>query len=327
MDPFRIALIGAGGIARTHAKAAQDTDGRVVVSHAVDVNEQAAADLAKDFNAKALGSFDHLLDAIKGGEPIDGLVVCTPPNARLGIIQAAVERGKAVLVEKPLAHTVDDARKLQQLWERHRDVPVGVAYCHRFAPPIVRMRELVEDGKIGRMTRFENTFAFHFPGMAEKWMSDPAVAGGGACIDTGSHSVDLFHFLAGPSEVAGAVFDYEWDGRGESSASVVLRSRVPGVAGFIAGGWMEPERFTVTLVGTGGLMHYDYMDAETIRFKGVDGTEDQIEVETHDLRFRNQLLAFADHARGGDVGRLATFADGLAASETIDAAARLSKVI
>jgi len=327
MEPFRIALIGAGGIARTHAQAARETDGKVVVSHAVDVNEEAAAKLANDFDATAMGSYERFLEALDGGEPVDALVVCTPPNARLGIIQAAIERGKAVLVEKPLAHTLDDARKLQQLWERHRDVPVGVAYCHRFAPPVVRMRALLDEGKIGRPTRFENTFAFHFPGMAQKWMSDPAVAGGGACIDTGSHSVDLFHFLAGPSEVAGAVFDYEWDDRAESSASLVLRTRVPGVAGFIAGGWMEPERFTLTLVGTGGLLHYDYMDAERLRFRGVDGTEEDIAVESHELRFRHQLLAFADHARGGDVGRLATFADGVAASETIDAASRLRKVI
>ncbi|MEL7473781.1 MAG: Gfo/Idh/MocA family oxidoreductase [Planctomycetota bacterium] len=327
MESFKYALIGAGGIARTHAKAASETEGRIAISHVVDINEQAAADLAGEHNAEAVPSFDRLLEAIDAGHGPDALFVCTPPNARMGIIQSAIERGVPVLVEKPLAHTLDDAQKLAQIWERHQNVPACVAYCHRFAPPIVRMREVIEQGMIGRLTRFENTFAFHFPGMSDKWMSDPATAGGGACIDTGSHSVDLFHFLVGPSRVAGAVFDYEWDDRGESSATVVLRSQVPGVAGVIAGGWMEPERFTLTLVGTNGLLHYDYMDAERIRFQGVDGVDDQIRVESHEHRFREQLLAFADHARGGDRGRLAAFSDGALASEVIAEATRLSKVI
>ncbi len=324
---FSFAVVGAGGIAGTHASAARDTEGEVAISHAVDANPDAARTFADTHGSTALDSFEDLLKAIDAGTGPDALLVCTPPSARLGIVTAAVERKLPVLVEKPLAQDVETATKLQHLYARNQDVPMAIAYCHRFAPPIVKLKELVAADAIGRMTRFENHFAFHHPPMAEKWMSDASIAGGGSFIDTGSHSLDLFRFLVGPAQVAGAVYDHEWPDRAESGATVLLRSQVPGVAGVINAGWMEPEKFTLTLTGTGGTLHYDYMDPEVIHHTTSAGTSESIHTDSHEHRFKNQLLAFAEHARGGPLGRLATFDDGLAANTAVDEATRLSKII
>lgn len=332
---FRLGIVGAGGIAGAHAGAANDSGGRLSIAAAVDTNAETLGAFTAAHGCPGFASVEAFFAAVDAGEvEVDGLVVCTPPTARLEVLRGALERQIALLSEKPLCATVEDGRAMTELAEEHAAVVTGVGYCHRFAPPILEMKRLVESGKIGRLTRFENTFAFNHPTVKDRWMSDPAVAGGGSFIDTGSHSLDLFQFLVGPPAVAGAVYDEAWPGRAESSASVVVRASGgpnQGAGGVILAGWTEAERFDVRLVGTGGSLAYDYADAETIQFQGVDGSSEQIGVQTHEVRFTEQLLAFAEAARqpGNQAARrdLATFADALRVSEAVDAAARASRII
>lgn len=329
---FSLGVIGAGGISNAHSAAAKDSGGAVRIAAVVDTNQQAAAKLAEQHGAKAFASVDAFFEAIDSGQvQIDGIVLCTPPTVRVEPIRGALERGIAVLAEKPLASNAEDAARIAEIADANPQTLLALAYCHRFAPPVIAMKKLLASGKIGRLTRFENAFAFHHPPMAERWMSDPAVSGGGSFIDTGCHSLDLFRFLVGPAEVVGSVFDHDWEGRGESSATVLVKaSEGPhaGVAGVILAGWLEPERFTIDLVGTSGSMHYDYMKPTELVYRPGIGAAELIEVETHEVRFSRQLAHFAKAARGdAPKGDLATARDGLGAAEAVDNAAKASKVI
>ena len=227
-------------------------------------------------------------------------------------------------MEKPLAHALSDARKLNDLAERHPQVVTAVGYCHRFTPAIVEMKRRVTAGEIGDVSRFENTFACPLPKMQSHWMSDPAISGGGSFIDTGSHSVDLFRHLFGEGEVSASTFHHAWPGRGESSATVLLRQTTGSgpsrAAGVIQSGWLEPARFTVTVVGTNGSLSYDYERPTELLHRFNTGELEKIEVEDHGHRFTSQLQAFADTVVSGASSQLASFRDGLAAAALVDAA-------
>lgn len=334
----RLAFIGAGGIAATHATAlaAGAPGGRLVA--AADPDESRAGALVTAQNGMALSSGEALLDGLRAGRvEADALVVCAPPNVRRAVVGPALELGLDVLVEKPLAANVAEARELAALADRHGDRVTAVGYCHRFTPALLDMRRRVAAGDIGRPTRFENTFAFHHPAMAGSWFSDPEVSGGGSFLDTGCHSLDVFQFLLGRPEVVGAVFDRAWAGRGESSATVLVRSAAGadsaadvhgaggsgGVGGVIQVGWLEPARFCVRLVGTEGSLFYDYENPEQLTRTAPSGEDESIPVETADVRFERQMAAFVgavrDRRAAGEAG-LATFADGLAVAEAVDAA-------
>lgn len=329
---FALAFIGAGGISGAHAAAVKDSSGLLSVAAVVDPNSDAANKLAAEHEAVALGSVDALFESIDRKEiTVDGIVICTPPTVRVEPIREALQRGIAVLTEKPVAINAEDAARVAEIANAHPDTLFGVAYCHRFAPPVVRMKQLVAEGKVGRLTRFENAFAFHHPPMAEKWMSDPAMSGGGSFIDTGCHSLDLFRYLVGPAQVVGSVFDSDWENRGESSATVLVKASEgehAGVAGVILAGWLEPERFTIDLIGTDGSLHYDYMKPTELVYRPGIGDSEMIEVETHEVRFTKQLIHFA-HAARGDAprGDLADARDGLGAAEAVDSATKAAKVI
>lgn len=332
---FRIAIIGAGGISGAHAGAVKNSGGRVAIAGVVDQNRDAADKLAAEHGARAFGSMGELLSALKRAEiALHGVVVCTPPSARIPLVEAALKAGLPVLSEKPLAHTLADAKKLFALSKKHGKVKSFVAYCHRFTPAVVAMKAHLNAGKIGTLIRFENAFACDLPGHKDKWFSDPKKAGGGAYLDMGSHSIDLFHFMVGASETKAAVFARKWKGRTETAGTVLVSSVKPaagtknnpkGVAGAIVSGWAESSRFTVALVGDAGTLFYDYEKPGEIVFKDLVGKAESIAIEDHGVRFTRQMLAFADAVQKKAKTSLASFADGLAAAAANEKAVKLAK--
>lgn len=331
-EVFRLAVIGAGGISGAHSGAGKASDGRVQIVAVADPAPEGRNKLAAEWGAQAFDSVASLLKAVGAGLAVDGVVVCTPPSARVKIVQACLKAKLPVLSEKPVAHTLADARKLAALAAKAKKVPSFVAYCHRFAPPVNTMKQLLAQGKIGRLSRFENAFACDLPGHEGKWFSDPRKAGGGAYLDMGSHSLDLFHYVVGPGVTVGAVLDHKWKKRTETGATVLVKgtkkngANIPaGVAGSIISGWAETSRFTLTLVGDKGTLFYDYEQPTQLIFKDLLGKAETIEVASHDSRFKHQLVAFADAVQKRAKSGLATFADGLAAAAMNDKAQKLSK--
>ena len=323
----KLAFVGTGGIAQTHAGALKALGDRARVVAAADTQADALGRFAEGEDLARFDNATALMDAIAAGSvDVDGVVVCTPPNVRTQVVEGALNAGVGVLIEKPLASTGPEARSLAQSAANHPDVVAAVGYCHRFTPAVIAMKKLVEEGRIGQLARFENVFAFHHPPMSERWFSDPAVSGGGSFIDTGCHSLDLFQFLVGTPRVAGGVFHNPWQGRGDASASIIVRAEAgthQGVAGVILSGWLEPARFWVRLVGTDGALFYDYEKPTEIFHTAPDGNVNLLEVETHDVRFERQLAAFVDAVAEGktaaEVG-LATLEHGARVAEAVDEA-------
>lgn len=354
---LNISLIGAGGIARAHAAAAEALgrgEAGVRIVGVVDPVPEARAGLAQQTGARAFADFDAMWRGLEPGDRPAAVVVCTPPSARLAVVERALEQGLGVLIEKPPAHTLADARRLAQLARTHPDRPCLVGFCHRFTPAVDAMIRQVDAGLIGEVVRFENTFAAHLPHLRDGWMSDPIRSGGGSLIDTGLHSLDLFRYLFGQSVVAGAVLRQGWVGRGESNATVLLAARPDDsqpaggriamdrpVAGVVACGWAEASRFDLRLVGTTGALFYDFNDPTTVHHTDLEGQTQGLEVAPHDVRFARQLGAFADLVRGsehrrpvcdfaGGVDSLALVFEAAAAAEAFDtdpARTRLSPTI
>ena len=127
---------------------------------------------------------------------IDAIVVVTPPNVNHDICIAAAKAGKAILIEKPLAMTTEDARAMVDATQAAR-VPLMTAQTLRFAPVLRRLRErLVVIGSLEYMwlsMRVERT--------PNHWLEDPKQAGGGVLIEIGIHLFDLIRYLTGHEAV------------------------------------------------------------------------------------------------------------------------------
>lgn len=314
---FCLGIVGAGGIARAHLSAVESSAGQLSIAAVVDPVDAARTSLADAAKAPGFASLDALYAAkVK----VDAIVICTPPSARIDLFKLAAAHKTPVLLEKPLAHTLADARQLQTLAAQSGS-KAFVGYCHRFTPAVIEIKRRIAAGELGQITRFENTFACDLPHLKDKWMSDPKLSGGGALMDMGCHSLDLMRFIVGDAKVVAASLSHRFPGRAETGATVLLslssHNHAPAI---INAGWAEASNFTFSVVGSNGTLAYDYEKPTDLLHIDLVGKRTVLPIESHDVRFQRQLLALAGAVQGKAATLPATFADGVATAELIDAA-------
>ena len=135
-------------------------------------------------------------------DDVDLVDVCTPGSSHAEISIAALEAGKHVLCEKPLANTVEEARAMAAAAERAaaRGVRAMVGFNFRRVPAVALARELVAAGRLGAIRHVRAAYlGAHLldPEFPLVWRLQASEAGSGALGDLGAHAVDLAQYLAG----------------------------------------------------------------------------------------------------------------------------------
>ncbi|MFN3651188.1 MAG: Gfo/Idh/MocA family protein [Armatimonadota bacterium] len=307
MSELRIGVVGCGGIGAVHLRSwAQVEATRVVAACDPD---QARAEAA---GAAAYPGIEEMLAA----EQLDAVDICTPPRFHASAARAAIAAGLPVLCEKPLARSPEEAREMARA-ASDAGVLLMTAFCHRFHPPVEAVRDLIREGRLGRILMFRNRFGGLLKGMESKWFSRQEMAGGGALMDTAIHSVDLFRYLVGEvSTAAGATQSFHPEIREvEDSAAMLLRG-VDGAIGVIEASWVSPwSANVVELYGEHGAAVIDY-DTGATRFRlAEDADWTAIETDSRS-RFVEELRHFAAVIRGEAQPRV-TAEDGVRAVEVV----------
>jgi predicted dehydrogenase len=138
----------------------------------------------------ALRGLDDLLEL-----EIDGVVIATPSAQHAGQSLAAIEHGKAVFCQKPLALDEPQARRVVEA-ARASDRLLGVDFCYRRTEAAEAVRRLVASGELGEI--FAAELCFHNAyGPDKAWFYDPSLSGGGCLVDLGIHLVDLALWVLG----------------------------------------------------------------------------------------------------------------------------------
>ena len=206
MTALRIALVGAGVIARTHARIAHAHDG-LVLAAIIDPALPAAQALAQETpaNSPRPGVFGSLIEALAVAS-YDLVVITTPSGTHARLAEEALAAGAHVLIEKPVDIDLPRARRLADL-ARKSDRIVSVMTQRRFAPSVVAVSRAIDDGRFGRITSGTATMAWwrddaYYDSAA--WRGTWAGDGGGALMNQGVHAVDVLLSLMGrPVTVSG----------------------------------------------------------------------------------------------------------------------------
>jgi predicted dehydrogenase len=198
----RIGIIGAGFARSTQIPGFKACEGARIVAIA-SARREHAEEVARDFG------IDHVEDdwrALVERDDIDLISIVTPVVTHCEMTLAALDRGKAVLCEKPMAMNAAEALRMT---ERAREAGVLALIDHelRFLPGRVKMRELIRRGDIGKVRHAQLTFRSDSradPARPWNWWSD-VKQGGGALGAIGSHVIDGWRWLldAEVSEVIG----------------------------------------------------------------------------------------------------------------------------
>jgi len=137
------------------------------------------------------------LDELLARAPLDAVWVCTPPDSHLPVARRCLQAGAAVFVEKPLAHSLDDARTLDAL--ATGAAPVACGYALAFWPSFVVARQLLRAGVLGGAPSrvVSSMFLSQVSGPQRGWMYDRARAGGGVVANLSSHLLFLINWYFG----------------------------------------------------------------------------------------------------------------------------------
>src|SRR5215813_17678 len=188
MAKLKIGIIGAGYIAGVHAGVLAG-DERVQLAAIFDVVPAAAERLATSFNATAVATLLELL------ERSDAVYITTPNTQHVSLAIAAIETGKHVFCEKPLATNVADA---ERVFEKSKEGPgvFQVGHNRRFAPVYATLKQMLQETHKPhsahiKMNRGEL--------LKPVWTGDPSVTGG-FLFETTIHMFDMARFLFGEIE-------------------------------------------------------------------------------------------------------------------------------
>ena len=291
--PFRLGLVGAGRMGRTHMRALADSS-EVAITAIAEPSPQSRSALTGDgFSVHA--SFAEML----ANTSPDAVLVAAPTDQHLSIISELAPSGLPILCEKPCGLTSQQALKAAEI-AAAAGVRMQVAYWRRYVPALIALRHRIQGGELGDL---------HLVACYQWDEAPPSplfrAHSGGIAIDMGVHEFDQIRWLTGQdigalSAAAGPV-SADAGITGDVDSAQVLATLSGGTAGFVSLGRHHPrgDMARAEVFGTGGFERCDFLDP-------ADGERAQLEA------LRRQAEEFARYARGADCSG-ATAADAVAA--------------
>jgi predicted dehydrogenase len=322
---LRIAMLGCGTVARRyHLPVLRRCDDVEVTAFASRTLTSAAA------AAEECGGGDVSSDwrSIIGRDDVEAVDICSPNAFHREQAVAAAKAGKHVLVEKPMASTVEEADEMIAAAEA-AGVVLHVAHNMRYAPAIVAMRDAVT--RVGRIAGVRTAFGHSGPrdwAPDSTWFFDPKLSGGGALIDLGIHAIDFVRYVTGleVDEVAAMTFGTE---AVEDAGHVIMRFE-GGAIGYVNASWVArpaPD-FALAVFGTEGTLRLDASRPPS--FRSASGEKEELEIPAS---ISSPYEDFVRAVRGGQApgpASPASGADGRAAVAIVSAAyesARTGKAV
>ncbi|ADQ66735.1 dehydrogenase [Halogeometricum borinquense DSM 11551] len=341
--PIQIGIVGLGNIGHYHADRIVELD--ATLTGGLDIQPEARKRFTEEYDVETFEEKDALFDTV------DAVIITTPNRFHEEYAVAALEAGLDVLLEKPLAHSLESAERIAAAAADAEGICM-VGFNNRFGNPVKVLKNYQAEGRFGEMKHVEANYVRRrgIPGRGS-WFTSKDVAGGGSVIDIGVHAIDLaLYFLDFPAvEEVSAVTRSEFGNR-DDYAYVEMWGEDTGPEGFdvddsasafircadgktisleVAWATNRPtnDEFYITGTDAGALFDRGSHDL-TFYESGIGGsnhlTETAVETQANDTHKSEQKL-FLEAVRTGEQPKMNTVAEGLQVQRVIDAIYRSSE--
>lgn len=320
---LKVAVIGGGAMGARHLRKFAEVPG-VVIAGLID------PDRGTEERATAVGTtrYDSLA-ALLAIADVHAVCVATPTPTHHAIVRDAIAAGIHVLVEKPIASTLEEADDLMAAAER-AGVVLAVGQVERHNPVVRELRRLIADGTVGTVS---SILARRVGGVPPR---EPVTD---VIIDLAVHDIDVMAFLLDtPPSLLAAHGSRTFHSSRHDSAEILLR--IGAASGFIQANWVTPTKVrSLTVTGSHGVVEANYLTQELRIFETawiedaddfgqfVDAFGRPRERELPVVRQEPlwcELVAFAHDAREGAISLSVSAADGrLALAIALEASAAL----
>ncbi len=251
METLRVGIVGAGWMGHEHARAWRDNAPRGQVAAVADVSPDRARHLVAQLGAGEVPIFPDL-GAMLAGAELDAVDICLPHHLHADAVLAAAVAGKAILCEKPLCTTLEDAANIRGAL-RDGGAVFMAAHNQLFQPSLIEARRLLAAGALGRPFVVRSIEAVQNRGFGTgrvpidlgggespwAWRADPERMGGGEVLDTGWHATYRLLALADdrPVEVAAMMDRFAVKQLAAEDTGVLMVRFASGTIGEILTSW------------------------------------------------------------------------------------------
>jgi UDP-N-acetylglucosamine 3-dehydrogenase len=272
---LRAGVVGVGAMGKNHARLYAELPDVELIGVA-DVNETLAISVAQSYGCKAFADYNDLLD-----ENLDALSIAVPTTLHSQVALDAIKKGINVLVEKPVADTIENADEIIKA-ARDNKVKLMLGHVERFNPAIIKLKELINSGLLGNVVSISAKRVGPY---------SPRIRDVGIVIDLGTHDVDIMSYLYGEKvrevyALAGSVVhSYE-------DHAIITLNFNNGGSGVIDTNWLTPHKVrSLTVIGSKGIAEVNYIE-ETLRIFDQEWVRDAKIEKEEPLKL--ELMHFID---------------------------------
>jgi predicted dehydrogenase len=296
MEPLRVACIGMGWWSDVLADAIQRSKKLKIVACFTRSEDKRKAFAAK-YGCTAAPSYETILE----DRSVEAIINTTPNDAHLETTRAAAEAGKHVFLDKPIANTVSEGRKIAEVCRKAK-VVLALGYQRRRESHFRWVRQRIDAGEFGKLVNAEANISRDRLGQIDlkSWRYTAAGMPGGVMLQIGIHYTDVLEYLLGPVKaVSGRLAQLVLPGDNPDVASLVLEHESGALSTLNASYASASEYYLMNLYGKEATAYYDMHQGLRMLKRG-NKSASQVVCPKNDT-FVEELEEFASAARGEGV--------------------------
>jgi len=294
VEPLRVASLGMGWWSDVLADAI-NRSGKLKITACYSRSEEKRAAFAAKYGCRAVPSYE----AILADKDIEAVINTTPNGVHLETTRAAADAGKHVFLDKPIANTVSDGRRITELC-RKAGVVLALGYQRRRENQFRWIKRQIDEGVFGKLVNAEANISRDRLGKIDlgSWRYQAAGMPGGVMLQIGIHYTDVLEYLIGPVKaVSGQFARLVLPGDNPDVASLVLEHENGALSTLNASYASASEYYLMNIYGKEATAYYDMFEGLRMLKRGE---KKPVKVSFADKdTIAEELEEFADAVRGG----------------------------
>ena len=294
VEPLRVASLGMGWWSDVLADAI-NRSGKLKITACYSRSEEKRAAFAAKYGCLAVPSYEAILD----DKDIEAVINTTPNGVHLETTRAAADAGKHVFLDKPIANTVSDGRRITELC-RKAGVVLALGYQRRRESQFRWIKRQIDEGLFGKLVNAEANISRDRLGKIDlgSWRYQAAGMPGGVMLQIGIHYTDVLEYLLGPVKaVSGRFARLVLPGDNPDVASLVLEHENGALSTLNASYASASEYYLMNIYGKEATAYYDMFEGLRMLKRGEEKPV-KVPFANKDT-IAEELEEFADAIRNG----------------------------
>ena len=307
MKKANVGVIGVGAMGYNHARVYSKLENANLMAVS-DLLREKADEVSKEYNTKGFVDYNDILKMPE----IEVVSVCVPTTHHFNVVMDAIEHGKHVLVEKPIAFTLREAKAMVKA-AKDEGVKLGTGHVERFNPAVEKSKELIKNDIIGDVVSASAKRVGPFP---------PRIKDVGVTIDLAIHEVDImFYLFESPVSRIYANMGSKLEKCEYEDHAEIMSKFKNGIIGMLEVNWLTPyKKRKLEITGVDGIISIDYIDQSV----NVYGKSTQNVDIPYKEPLKEELSSFLSAVKNDEDPKI-TGEDGVYALKVVTAAMKSAK--